>query len=88
MTSGSKEDLANFDGLLPNLPDHIQNLLNSRHPYTDKRRPSIGELNNKKSSSNLDRRADQSEHQKGLGILRQTIKVSRRPDVAMVFYLT
>uniref|UniRef100_A0A164XCT6 BAH domain-containing protein n=1 Tax=Daucus carota subsp. sativus TaxID=79200 RepID=A0A164XCT6_DAUCS len=83
VTSGSKEDLANFDGLLPNLPDHIQNLLNSRHPYTDKRGPSIGELNNKKSSSNLDRRADQSEHQKGLGILRQTIKVSRRPDVAM-----
>lgn len=86
-TSGSTEDPANCTSLLPNLPDHIQNLLNSKHPYTDKRGLISGGYNNKEANANLDRRTDQFERQKGLRTLCQTSEVLRRPNVVKVIYL-
>lgn len=86
-TSDSKRDPASRADFLPNLPDHIQNLLNSKHPYTDKGRLFKGKIVNKKASANLDSSADQSEHQKGPITQCQTIEVSRRPTVAKVLNL-
>lgn len=86
MTSDWTGDPANCASLLPNLPDHIQNLLNSKSRYTDKRGLFSGGLNNKEANANLDSRTDQSERQKGLRTLCQTSEVFRRPNVVKVLY--
>ncbi|KAL8123025.1 protein ANTI-SILENCING 1-like isoform X2 [Apium graveolens] len=78
---GWTEDPANCADLLPNLPDHIQNLLNSRHRYTDKIGPFSEGHNNKEANANLNSRTDQSKRQKGRRTLCLTSEVVRRPDV-------
>lgn len=81
VTSVSKEDPVNRANLLPKLPDHMHNLLNSKHPYTDKRGLFKGEIIKKKARADLDSRVDQSDLQKRLRNLCRTIEVSRRPNV-------